>query len=64
LLFRRTEPLLWGGQLFVPLGPIQLMLGDKTTSLADQSLNGSLDDLRIYSRALTATEAQSLFNLK
>jgi hypothetical protein len=54
----------WGGQLFVPLGPIQLMLGDKTTSLADQSLNGSLDDLRIYSRALTATEVQSLFNLK
>ncbi|MFA6050579.1 MAG: LamG domain-containing protein [Candidatus Paceibacterota bacterium] len=40
----------------------QLVLGGFTSAAADQFYNGSLDDVRIYNRALTATEVTSLYN--
>ena len=42
----------------------QLELGGTSASLSDYPWNGVLDDIRIYSRALSAAEVQALYELE
>jgi hypothetical protein len=44
-------------------GAGRFFLGNRVYGVANQGVTGSLDDMRIYNRALSASEVKQLYNM-